>query len=244
VRDFARNNLIGLLALFISLSGVAWAAGNLPKKSVGPKQLKARAVTNPKLAPGAVTGDKVRDRSLSVSDVAGLPTSLPPSGGAGGALAGSYPSPTLADGAVTPSKLGTIPAAEGAPTASIDVPNNVVTQLTLGTELFDTVGMLNPGTSTFTIPITGTYLLAGKVRWAGAAAGQIQVNVLQNGGVLMFAVTAPTDQGFDQVLLKLARLEAGDTISATVFQNSGGLLPINAAPGGTETYLGLSWLGP
>src|SRR2546430_11112681 len=37
---FARLNSIGLLALFVALSGTAYAATSLPKNSVGPKQIK------------------------------------------------------------------------------------------------------------------------------------------------------------------------------------------------------------
>ena len=53
-------NVIATLALFIALGGISYAAIEIPKNSVGAKQLKA----------GAVTAEKVKDGSLSVKDLA------------------------------------------------------------------------------------------------------------------------------------------------------------------------------
>jgi hypothetical protein len=56
-----RANAVAYLALFLALGGTsAYAAGALPKASVGTKQLKNNAVTSP----------KVRDGSLRASDFA------------------------------------------------------------------------------------------------------------------------------------------------------------------------------
>src|SRR4051794_19497079 len=51
-------NVIATLALFLALGGGAWAASNLPARSVGNAQLKD----------GAVTAAKVRSGSLVASD--------------------------------------------------------------------------------------------------------------------------------------------------------------------------------
>lgn len=42
-------NVIATLALFLALGGSSYAALNLPKASVGPKQLKKNSVTSPKV---------------------------------------------------------------------------------------------------------------------------------------------------------------------------------------------------
>src|SRR5262250_106642 len=81
------------------------------------------SVTTPKIADGAVTGPKIPADTITgahiqagtitdvdVSDVSwtkitGRPTSLPPSGAAGGDLTGSsYPAPIIAAGVVTRAK--------------------------------------------------------------------------------------------------------------------------------------------
>src|SRR3990172_8385672 len=58
---------MGLLALFVALGGTSYAA-TLPRNSVGTAQLKAQAVTAPKLQSNAVPSIKVQDRSLLAKD--------------------------------------------------------------------------------------------------------------------------------------------------------------------------------
>ena len=52
-------NVMSVIAVFIALGGAGYAASNLPKNSVGTKQLKKNAVT----------GDKVKNGSLGGPDV-------------------------------------------------------------------------------------------------------------------------------------------------------------------------------
>jgi hypothetical protein len=47
-------NVLASLALFIALGGSSYAALQLPKASVGTKQLKRNAVTSPKVKPGSL----------------------------------------------------------------------------------------------------------------------------------------------------------------------------------------------
>jgi hypothetical protein len=49
-------NVISTACLFLLLGGAAYAAGGLPKSSVGTKQLKANAVTGTKVKNGSLTG--------------------------------------------------------------------------------------------------------------------------------------------------------------------------------------------
>src|ERR1700749_513638 len=52
-----RGNLVAYLALFLALGGTsAYAAGALPKASVGAKQLKRNAVTSAKVKDGSRRG--------------------------------------------------------------------------------------------------------------------------------------------------------------------------------------------
>ncbi len=94
-----------------SLSGTYPNPG-IATGAVGPTQIADLSVTDAKVASG-----------ISYGKLAGAPTSFPPSGAAGGSLAGTYPSPgiaanavtsaQIASGAVTPAKVDTTGSVSG-----------------------------------------------------------------------------------------------------------------------------------
>jgi hypothetical protein len=100
-------NIVALLALFVALGGASYAAVNLPKNSVGAKQLKAGAVTTAKLKAGSVTAKKIGPGAVGAAQIG----------------AGAVGTAALADGAVTGAKvnaatLGTVPSAIHAASAT------------------------------------------------------------------------------------------------------------------------------
>ena len=63
-------NVMSTIAVFLCLGGAtAFAAGELGKNSVGPRQLKSKSVTTGKIANNAVNGAKVANGSLTGQDI-------------------------------------------------------------------------------------------------------------------------------------------------------------------------------
>src|SRR5829696_8962984 len=60
--------IVACAALIVALGGVSYAAGVLPKGSVGTAQLQKQAVTASKLRANSVSGLKVRDGTLAATD--------------------------------------------------------------------------------------------------------------------------------------------------------------------------------
>jgi hypothetical protein len=100
-RHVGSAHVIALLALFVALGGGAYAAMNLPKNSVGARQLKRGAVTPPKLSPATVKklqgstgprgakGAKGAKGDKGATGPAG-PSDIYAAGNAAGAMSGSY----------------------------------------------------------------------------------------------------------------------------------------------------------
>ncbi len=69
VSDHIRRNIYGLIAIFIALGGVSWAATTAPRNSVVSKSIKNGEVKNVDLGVDAVDSSKVLDGSLTGADL-------------------------------------------------------------------------------------------------------------------------------------------------------------------------------
>jgi hypothetical protein len=94
-REFLRSHVLGLVAIFIALTGTA-VASQQSGTGGGPKA-SSSVVTNAKFK-------KLKKRVAALE----AKTSYPPSGPAGGVLTGAYPDPQLAAQSVRASQLGPI----------------------------------------------------------------------------------------------------------------------------------------
>jgi hypothetical protein len=99
-------NVVASLALFLVIGGgAAYAAGHVGRNSVGARQLRADAVTGEKVKDGSLTGADVNAATLGEVPLAKSAAGAPPTGAAGGALSGNYPNPQIVNRAITGAKL-------------------------------------------------------------------------------------------------------------------------------------------
>jgi hypothetical protein len=96
VGAYLRQNVLGLVAIFLALGAGAYAVQKAPKNSVVSKSIKDGQVKNPDLGAGAVTADKLGAGAVGADKLG----------------AGSVTSAALADGVVSLGKLGFDPATQ------------------------------------------------------------------------------------------------------------------------------------
>jgi hypothetical protein len=250
--------LVACVALVVALGGVSYAAGVLPKNSVGTAQLKKTAVTAAKLKNNAVTGAKVKDRTLLAQDFQagqlpagpqgpkGDPGPQGPKGDPGTPGANSVGAGEVQDGSLGTAEYAHSILAVRVTGGSGQIPNDTWTPLSLGIERYDAAAMHSPqaNPSRLTAPVDGIYLVTAQVRWQ-AGIGRRILSLRRNENATVAATTdllTAADNRAQEVTAQV-RLAAGDFIEAGVVQISGAPLWVIKYDEYSPEFA-MTWLAP
>ena len=234
-RHLTFSNLVAVLALFVALGGVSYAATKLAKNSVGGKQLKKDAVTSP----------KVKDGSLQASDFKAGTLLSGPSGPTG--LPGPAGPPGPPGPAATPGSE-VVPAAALTSSVNVAIANNSLVPVAFNVEEVDTAELHTAAQpARLTAPKAGIYQVSATVAFSVNATGarglslyvdESNVNPAGETQIAAPASIVPVISASGAV-----KLAAGDYVTATVLQSSGATQNVLGTSSFSGPRFSMTWVG-
>jgi hypothetical protein len=263
---YLRRHHIGLLALFIALGGTSYAAVSLSANSVGARELKNQAVGSAELKDGSIKKRDLRAQLRASlrrggSGATGPTGPVGPKGdigttgpmGPAGPGQGAAQSPAARVRRTTDTQI--VPTATGPMGATVvQFPDPTAEQYDIG-GMFDQAA----DNTVLTIPVAGTYIVTGAVRWAastvetpGPQAGGMRnlflhgpTSMTGQGGIrASSSVPASTTSGDTtrQNVATTERFNAGDEVFLSVSQTSGESVALDASQ--NQIHLSAAFVGP
>ena len=236
---------VSLFALALALNGPAQATASRAVAQITGKQIKNGSIQEKDLSAAARASLHGQQGPAGpIGPIGPTGPQGPATGPAGGDLTGSYPIQLKTDSVGIP-EIATVPAVRI--TSSVtSVPNDTVTTVNWGSgQQYETdASMYDPAEGTRLVaPLSGLYLAHASVGFNGNDVGVRAVAIATNGSNSNPAcfdrrgAASPTLATFVNATC-VVRLNAGEFITATVTQTSGGALGFNGFESASLTWLG------
>ena len=160
-------------------------------------------------------------------------------------MSGTYPNPSLANGAVSTSKFAALPGIRVLQTSAQTFANGDFPKVNLDTMSFASdITFSNPNDEV-TIHTSGIYMITAEIIWTQNGSGTRELSIMAGGVEVAFdARLAVPDITSVSTTTMIVRLNTGDTVSLIAGQSSGGNLATNAGFGGRSAALSLAWMSP
>ena len=192
------------------------------------------------------TACKPKETPLNAADLGVTGPAGPSTGPAGGALSGTFPNPSLADGAIVSTAVfasGVIPAARVKHTSTEAINGGNLT-VSWQQEELDTANLFSPGSPTLlTAPIAGLYQVQVGVLVQGMTAGSwadLRIGPGGGGSTEASNVAHEFSGSAGVTVSTLLPLDASQSVAVFVVTNSGGTPGVTGNPG----FFAMYWVGP
>lgn len=224
--------IVALVALVFAMSGTAVAASKLVN---GDKLIKKNSLSGNRLRVNTVTGNKVK-----VSTLGKVPSAT-----------AADTATTVADGAITTAKIGSIPGARVRhANSAITTTSGATAVLTWDTVDFNVGGVWDASkTNRLTAPVAGRYLIVASVRWTANTTGRRTIAIEVNGtsqiarSNISAYWTGGGDLAPEQAAQTIYKLNAGDYVEVWAYQDSAVNLDLlNNVDNGIQ--FSMEWLAP